>query len=55
MISKLTRFPLIAVLTFTVFAALRRLTRAQEVATRAPAGRLKITWNIDLSGRPLRE
>lgn len=51
MISKLTKFPLIAVLTFTVFAALPQLTRAQEVATWAPVGRLNITWNIDLLGR----
>ena len=50
MISKLTKSALIAVLTFTVFAALPQLMPAQEAAAQAPAGRLNITWNINLSG-----
>jgi hypothetical protein len=51
MISKLTKSALIAVLTLAVLAALPQLAHAQEVAMQAPAGRLNITWNINLSGR----
>ena len=50
MISKLSKSALIAVLTLTVLAALPQLMQAQEAATQAPAGRLNITWNINLSG-----
>jgi hypothetical protein len=51
MTSKLTKSALIAVLALTVFAALPQLMHAQEAAMQAaPAGRLNITWNINLSG-----
>jgi hypothetical protein len=50
MISRLSKSALVAVLTLTVFAALPQLMQAQEAAIQAPAGRLNITWNINLSG-----
>jgi hypothetical protein len=51
MISKLTKSALIAMLTLTLFSAVPRSLRAQEAdAITAPAGRLNITWNINLVG-----
>ena len=51
MISKLTKSALIAMLTLSLFAALPNSLTAQETAAlTAPAGRLNITWNINLVG-----
>ena len=51
MISKLTKSALIASLTLTLFATVPQLLNAQETgAISAPAGRLNITWNINLAG-----
>lgn len=51
MISKLTKSALIALLTLTLFASHPQLLKAQETdALSAPAGRLNITWNINLVG-----
>ena len=51
MISKPTKSALIAMLTLSLFAALPNSLKAQETAAlTAPAGRLNITWNINLAG-----
>ena len=51
MISRLTKSALIALLTLTLFATVPQLLNAQETgAISAPAGRLNITWNINLAG-----
>lgn len=49
--SKLTKSALLAILTLTLFAAVPHSLNAQETdALSAPAGRLNITWNINLVG-----
>jgi len=51
MISKLSKSALIASLTLTLFASHPQLLRAQQTdVVSAPATRLNITWNINLSG-----
>jgi len=51
MISKLTKSALVASLTLTLLATVPQLLKAQETdAISAPAGRLNITWNINLVG-----
>jgi hypothetical protein len=51
MISKLTKSALIAMLTFTLFAALPHSLKAQEAsALGAPVAQLNINWTINLTG-----